>query len=61
MPAGYKPRQTSSYGGRKKKVLRDTSDLRPEIVPMGVQDGVRADIKARTRGKNANMTEQGAS
>jgi len=49
MPS-YKPRQTSSYGGRKKKAPPPAPAIyHLKIAPMGVQDGVRADIKAPTK------------
>jgi bifunctional non-homologous end joining protein LigD len=50
MPASYKPRQTSSYGGRKKKAPPPAPAIyHQKISPMLVQDGTKADIKAPTK------------
>ena len=50
MPAGYKPRQNSSYGGRKKKAPVKGPPPVPKIyrsrlAPMGVKEGSIADHK----------------
>ena len=49
MPS-YKPRQTSSYGGRKKKAPPPAPAIYHQKIANGlVQDGIKADIKAPTK------------